>query len=139
MGAIKEFLTFDHAEIDGMAIEDLAAECAGWRTIAAMVPKEVMELVALLGQPFCATTRKYEAKNGILTGVRFEVVEYQIEVLEASFDALRGVRLVEAKVLNIPEDAVLYTEEIQSSQDYLEWEVDANLAGQSLDLEAVHG
>ena len=134
MGAIKDFLTLDHASLEDMTLDDLKAECAGWRVVTSMLPSDVLLWVSRLGEPFRVITRKYEGKAGILTNVVFGVESYSLELTEAGFDALHGQRIVESKVLEISHDAVLYVEDILDSQAFDEWATDEILAEQSLDV-----
>lgn len=134
MGAIKEFLALDHAPLEEMSVDDLRAECGGWRTIAQMIPPDVLLWVSRLGEAFRIITRKYEPKTGILTNVTFVPKMYSLDLTEASHDSIRGVRLIERKTLEISEDAVLYVEEIETSEDFEDWEAAQNLAATSLDV-----
>ena len=133
MGALKDFIIAERPPTNEMSLEDLQAECGGWRAFVNMVPNEVMEWVVRMGEPYRLMTRKYEPKTGTVTNVKFEAVEWQLELVEPAFDSLRGNTLIEVKVLTIPKEAVLYGEEIIDSQPREDWEVEQNLALQSLE------
>ena len=133
MGALKDFINQEKQATEDMAHEELAAEVSGWRALCRMLPTEVLEWIVRLGEPYRLITRKYEPKTGILTRVKFEVLEFDVELEEQSFDSVRGVSLIEFKVLTIGKEAVLYGEEIITSQDREDWEEERNLGAQSLE------
>ena len=133
MGALKDFINQEKQNTEDMAHEELAAEVSGWRALCRMLPTEVLEWIVRLGEPYRLITRKYEPKTGILTRVKFEVLEFDVELEEQSFDSVRGVSLIEFKVLTIGKEAVLYGEEIITSQDREDWEEEQNLGAQSLE------
>lgn len=134
MGALQDFLAADREPVDNMTAEEMAVELQGWRAFIGMVPPEVVEWVIRLGEPFRFITRKYEPKTGVLTAVKFEPVEFQLELLEPSFDPVRGNRLIEQKILTLGEDAVLYFEDVLWKQDFEDWQSENDLAQESLDL-----
>ena len=133
MGALKDFINQDKQATEDMEHAELAAEVGGWRALCSMIPNEVLEWVVRLGEPYRLITRKYEPKSGVLTRVKFEVLEFDLELQEPSFDSVRGVGLIEFKVLTIGKEAVLYGEEILTSQDREDWEEERNLGAQSLE------
>ena len=133
MGALKDFINQEKQSTEDMTHEELAAEVGGWRALCNMLPNEVLEWVVRLGEPYRLITRKYEPKTGLLTRVKFEVLEFDVELQEQSFDSVRGVSLIEYKLLTIGKEAVLYGEEIITSQDREDWEEEINLGAQSLE------
>lgn len=133
MGALKDFLGAERSSTESMTAEELAVELNGFRALWAMMPQEVIDWVIRLNEPFHIVTRKYETKAGVLVNVRFEPVEFSIEVLEPGYDSVRGVRLLEAKVITMGKDAVLMYEDVLNTQDYSAWEDEQSLASVSLE------
>ena len=139
MGALKDFLSLERVATSEMMIDDLRGECDGWRALLNMLPLEVIEWVIRLGEPFRIVNRKYEASTGVLTNVKFEATEFQLELLGTHFDAVRAERLLERKLVTIGVEACLYFEDIYSSQPYEQWQEEENLGPESLDVEAING
>lgn len=133
MSALSDFLAAERLSTDEMSAEDMANEVNGWRAFVSMVPPECVEWVARLGGDMTFLTRKYEGKEGVLVGVRFEPSEFSIEVLEPGFDRIRGVRTIECKVIHLEPSAILYYEDTLSKQDYEDYVDEQNLAKQSLE------
>lgn len=133
MGALKDFIIADRVSTEEMTIEELRQECGGWRAFVTMVPDEVMLWVVRQGEAYKFTTRKYEPKAGILTSVKFEPVEFSVQLVEPAMDSLRGRILIEEKLLQIPKEAILYGEEILTSESREDWEVEEQLATTSLE------
>lgn len=134
MGALKDFLETESQPVEEMTVDDMQQVIAGYRATIALVPLEVMEWMLQLNEPVRLINRKYEVKAGILTAIKFDVSEYSVYCLEPSFDAVRGVRLIEQKVITIPQDAVLYTEAVEWSRDYEDWHTEQELGEMSLDV-----
>lgn len=130
--AVRDFLELDKDATAEMGIEDLRSEVDGWRTVFSLLPREVLEMMARLHDVVRFTKRNYTSSVGVLLSFKMEPTEYSIGVRETAFDSLRGVRIVEDKVLVIPEAALMFREFISDTQDADPEQEEAVLAQQTL-------
>ena len=132
-GPIREFLTADRDAVADMTEADVRVELLGWRAFEAEIPPEVLGWLARKYEQVRFVKRNYQGNTGVLLGVKFEAVQYEIGVEERGYDALRGVQLVERKTLYLPEGAALYFESIEEVNEYNPAQADEVLAGINLE------
>ena len=129
---IREFLDLERHPVDELTNEELASEVDGWRVVFSLLPREVAEWMARLHGVVRFTKRNYQGSTGVLLGFKLEATEFTIGIVETAFDSLKGERVIEDKILQIPAGAVMYVEFIGDVSPYDSAQTEEALAVETL-------
>lgn len=130
--AIRDFLELPKGEIEGMSPEQLAMEVEGWRAVMGTLPLNIQQWMARMHEECRFTLRNNQGHAGILVGLRFEVVEYEVFERALTFDTISGNQIIEDKSTTVPATSVSFYEFIEDAKPWNRAAEDAELAAESV-------
>jgi len=132
---VRDFLTVEKQTLDDMTEAQMRVEIAGWRALINEIPSEVLGWIARKYETVRFVKRNYQGTTGVLIGIKFEAVEYEIGVVERGYDSLKGSPRLEHKTVVLPDTAKLYFEAIEEIEGYDPAVADEELTDQTIEFQ----